>query len=53
VDAKAAESAGVSFIGVLSGSTTSEGFQAHPNVAVLDSVVELPLFLSSISETAL
>jgi phosphoglycolate phosphatase len=51
VDAQAAGSAGVPFVGVLSGCTDGDGFESYPRLAVLDSVADLPSFLTLDPET--
>jgi len=51
VDAQAAHSAGISFIGVLTGSTSPEDFRNYPHLAILGSVAELPGFLSTLKVT--
>ena len=38
--------AGVPFVGVLSGCTDGYGFESYPRLAVLDSVADLPSFLT-------
>ena len=45
IDAEAAKNAGLRFVGVLSGPTPRSGLEALPNLAILDSVRELPEFL--------
>jgi phosphoglycolate phosphatase len=48
VDAEAASRVPVPFVGVLTGTTKKEDFQAFPHVKVLDSASELPFLLDRI-----
>jgi phosphoglycolate phosphatase len=45
IDAEAAANADLRFVGVLTGPTSATDFAAHPSVAILDSVVDLPELL--------
>lgn len=49
IDAATAQRAGVPFVGVLTGFTTAEAFEAFPRVTVLASVGDLPAFIEQLS----